>query len=113
MSYYPTYYSNVAISASTSGTYLYSTGVSVACKAPTTTVINTDLHIPEGSDVKIGNRSVIEILKKCEERLNILVPNPDLEKEFEELRELRLKYQELESKLIEQKKMWQVLKKQD
>ena len=48
---------------------------------------------------------MIEILKKCEERLNILVPNPDLEKEFEELRELRLKYQELESKLIEQKKI--------
>ena len=111
MSYYPTSYSNVAISASTSGTYLYSTGASHALT--NATVITTDLHIPEGSDVKIGNRSVIEILKKCEERLNILVPNPDLEKEFEELRELRLKYQELESKLIEQKKMWQVLKKQD
>lgn len=108
MSYYPTSYSNVAISAPTSGSYLYNTGVSFA-----TTVINTDLHIPEGSDVKIGNRSVIEILKKCEERLNILVPNPELEKEFEELRELRLKYQELESKLIEQKKMWEVLKKKD
>lgn len=112
MSYYPTSYSNVSISASTSAptssSYLYNTGVSFA-----TTVINTDLHIPEGSDVKIGNRSVIEILKKCEERLNILVPNPELEKEFEELRELRLKYQELESKLIEQKKMWEVLKKKD
>jgi len=112
MSYYPTSYSNIAISAATSGSYLYSTGVSFA-RTPTTTVINTDLHIPEGSDVKIGNRSVIEILKKCEERLNILVSNPELEKEFEELRELRLKYQELESKLIEQKKMWEVLKKKD
>jgi flagellar motility protein MotE (MotC chaperone) len=45
-----------------------------------------------------------------EERLNILVPNFELEKEWNELKELGDKYRALEAKFKEQSKMWEKLK---
>jgi len=42
--------------------------------------------------------------------LNILRPNPELEKEWDQLRELGEQYRELEKKLQEQSDMWAKLK---
>jgi hypothetical protein len=43
----------------------------------------------------------------------ILQPNPELEKEFKELREIRQQYIKLERNLLEKKEMWDTLNKDD
>ena len=48
---------------------------------------------------------------KVEERLNILTPNPMLEKEWDELRRLGERYRKLEKKCKEKAEMWKQLKK--
>ena len=44
------------------------------------------------------------------DRLNIMIPNPELEKEWDELREIGEKYRAAEKKLKEQSEMWKKLK---
>lgn len=62
-------------------------------------------------DVKIKGKSINEMFEKIEERLAILHPNEELEAKWEELRELRNRYVELEKEIIEKEKMWDILKK--
>lgn len=62
-------------------------------------------------DVKIKGKSITEMFAKIEERLGILHPNEKLEEKWEELRELRNRYVELEKEIIEKEKMWDILKK--
>lgn len=62
-------------------------------------------------DVKIKGKSISETLDKIEEKLAILHPNEKLEEKWEELRELRNRYIELEKEIIEKEKMWDILKK--
>ena len=64
----------------------------------------------ENADLKINGRSLMETIDRLEERLNILVPNPELEKEWDELRELGERYRELEKKCKEKGEMWKKLK---
>jgi flagellar capping protein FliD len=64
-------------------------------------------------DIEIRGKSLATVLETLEDRLAILVPNPKLETEFEELKELAKQYRELEQKLLDQKKMWATLKKTD
>lgn len=64
----------------------------------------------ENADIKINGRSLMEAITKLEERLNVLVPNPELEKEWDELRELGERYRELEKKCKEKGEMWKKLK---
>ena len=69
------------------------------------------MEIKEGGDIKIGGKSLTEAIDKIEERLAILHPNPELEDRWEELKNLRKQYQELEKDLLEKEKMWSILKK--
>lgn len=62
-------------------------------------------------DVKIKGKSITETLEKIEEKLAILHPNEELESKWNELRELRNRYIELEKEIIEKEKMWDILKK--
>lgn len=62
-------------------------------------------------DVKIKGKSITEMFEKIEERLGILHPNEELEEKWDELRELRNRYVELEKEIIEKEKMWDILKK--
>jgi hypothetical protein len=62
-------------------------------------------------DVKIKGKSITEMIEKIEERLAILHPNEKLEEKWDELRELRNRYVELEKEIIEKEKMWNILKK--
>jgi len=62
-------------------------------------------------DIRVQGRSVLETLQKVEERLAILVPNVRLEKDWEELQRLREQYIELERKLLEQQRVFDILKK--
>jgi hypothetical protein len=51
------------------------------------------------------------MFEKIEERLAILHPNEALEEKWEDLRNLRKAYIELEAEIIEKEKMWAILKK--
>lgn len=62
-------------------------------------------------DVKIKGKSIADTLEKIEEKLAIFKPNEKLEEKWEELRELRNRYVELEKEIIEKEKMWDILKK--
>ena len=64
----------------------------------------------ENADVKVNGRSLMDAIDALEQRLNILVPNPELEKEWDELRELGERYRELEKKCKEKGEMWKKLK---
>ena len=64
----------------------------------------------ENADIWINGVSLTDTLKTIQDRLNILRPNPDLETEWDQLRELGAQYRELEKKLQEQSDMWAKLK---
>ena len=62
-------------------------------------------------DVRIKGQSIAETFNKINERLNILVPNEKLEKDWSELAELRMQYVELERRLLEKQRTFDILKK--
>jgi hypothetical protein len=62
-------------------------------------------------DIAIKGKSIKESLEAIEERLAILRPNEELENKWDNLRELRKQYMELEAEIIEKEKMWAILKK--
>ena len=55
----------------------------------------------ENADIDINGKSLKGWMEKVEERLNILTPNPELEKEWDELRRLGERYRKLEKKCKE------------
>ena len=67
----------------------------------------------ENADIVINGESLVAMLKRIEERMNILSVNHDLEEEWEELRALGEQYRELEKHIIEKMKTWDKLKAQD
>lgn len=88
----------------TTGTgYNWNTGTNVHIDAD-------GLTMKEGADIKIGGKSLTEAIEKIEERLGILKPNPDLEDRWEQLKELRKQYVELEKDLLEKEKLMKILK---
>ena len=72
---------------------------------------NKDITVDEDADITLGGKSLKEFMSNVEERLAILKPNPELEDRWEELKELRNKYVELEKELINKELMWEKLKK--
>jgi len=64
----------------------------------------------ENADIRINGVSLTDTLKTIQDRLNILTPNPELEQEWDQLRELGEQYRELEKKVKEQGDMWAKLK---
>jgi hypothetical protein len=75
-----------------------------------TTTIANGVHIEEGSDLTIGDRSLVKFMDQVEERLGILRPNEGLESRWDQLKELRRQYQELEKDLLEKEKIMDILK---
>jgi hypothetical protein len=65
----------------------------------------------EDADIKINDKSMVTWMEKVEERLNILTPNPELEKDWDDLRRLGDRYRALERKCKEKAQMWEALKK--
>jgi hypothetical protein len=65
------------------------------------------------ADIVINGRSLTNTLQALEERLNILVPNTQLEKEWNELKQLGDQYRKLEADLTEKAAMWAALKAED
>ena len=62
------------------------------------------------ADLDINGKSLTAWMEKVEERLNILTPNPELEKEWDELRRLGERYRKLEKKCKEKAEVWNKLK---
>jgi len=85
----------------TSGNTPWLTQSSVAPK------INLD---GEGADIVVNGESLIGMLHRIQERLNILTPNPALEAEWAELRELGEQYRKLEQHIQEKQATWNRLK---
>jgi hypothetical protein len=65
----------------------------------------------EDADIKINGKSMKTWMEAVEERLNILTPNPELEKEWDDLRRLGERYRKLEQKCKDKAKMWEALKR--
>jgi len=64
----------------------------------------------DNADIDLNGKSMKAWMEKVEERLNILTPNPELEKEWDELRKLGERYRKLEKKCKEKAEVWNKLK---
>jgi hypothetical protein len=62
------------------------------------------------ADIDINGRSLMKTLDALQDRLNMLVPNPELEKEWDDLKKLGNRYRKLEAKCKEKAEMWNKLK---
>ena len=97
--------------SSTTVPYTYTTTGTSFYQTDTAVQINADgMQIKEGGDIKIGGKSLSEAIDKIEERLGILNPNPELEDRWDQLKELRKQYIELEKDLLEKEKLMKILK---
>jgi hypothetical protein len=72
---------------------------------------NKSLNLSKDTDIKLGNVSIRTFLERIEQRLEILHINPELESEWDELKELGDRYRQLEKELLEKNKVWDILKK--
>jgi len=76
------------------------------------TVKEGNLVIDKG-DIIISGRSLLGILEKIEERLAILNPNTELEKDWQDLKDLKAQYQKLEEDFSSKQNVWNILKDAD
>lgn len=100
----------------TSG-FTYSTTAATWATISATETIPNAVQI-NGDAVFKGNitwqdRDMREWFESVEARLAILKPNPKLEAEWLELAELRQRYVELERRLLEKQRVFDILKKSD
>jgi hypothetical protein len=111
---YPSIYTiNTSITSPSTITWNqdYSTTIGSSWSNNANVTIDTDgISIKEGGDIKIAGKSLSEAIEKIEERLGILNPNPELEERWEQLKELRKQYIELEKDLLEKEKLMKILK---
>ena len=100
--------------------YTYTTGTTSSPWIATGTNINPAMTVSQSgsidiqgqnADIKINGKSMKTWMEAVEERLNILTPNPELEKDWDDLRRLGNRYRSLEKKCKEKAKMWEALKK--
>jgi hypothetical protein len=115
----------VGFSASTIGPYIYTTNATGATSwspgniSPgNISLANTQFEQSgkmslkgQNADIEINGKSMSAWMDKIEQRLNILTPNPDMEKEWDDLRRLGERYRKLEKKCQEKSQMWEALKK--
>lgn len=69
------------------------------------------IQMDSDCDLKIGDFSVKESLERIEKQLGILKVNPELEQDWEELKELGERYRELEKNIKDKLNVWTILKK--
>lgn len=110
----PKTHSNVTVTSGAGLTYTSGTGVGQPTwSAGTGSYLGTGKMklVGEDADIDINGKSLNNTLRALEERLNMLVPNPELEKEWEQLKELGEQYRKLEAECKEKSTMWKALKK--
>ncbi len=108
-------YSNVTItSTGTTTAPIYTTATGIASPWMSTNATSTKINLDgKDADIVINGHSLTDTLRALEERLNILVPNAQLEKEWAELKRLGDQYRKLEEDLTEKAAMWAALKAED
>ena len=107
----PPAHSNVTISSSSPWTSTATYTATAGTTTPWATSKSGKLYLDDqDADIIINGKSLGAVIAKIEERLNILVPNPELETEWAELKQLGDKYRALETKLTEQVEVWRRLK---
>ena len=114
MSYFPTAYSNVAVTGS-SGQYLVSTNANTTWNTTWSQNVKIQgklLQLDEDADIQFGDASLMETLREIRSQLAMITPDPKLEAEFEELRACAQEYERLRAKFLEQKRMWEILKQE-
>ena len=100
-------YTGASITGSNASPWSVGTGSYIFPSTTTRAQIQLD---GEDADIKVNGWSLIDAITRIEERLNIMVPNPAMEKEWDQLKKLGDKYRKLEKKLKEQSDMWNKLK---
>lgn len=80
---------------------------------PSVNLSHEGIKLDSSADLIMGDVSLKEFMKKIEQRLAILTPNPELEKEFAELKALGDQYRELEQFIKDKMKTWDILKRED
>jgi hypothetical protein len=64
----------------------------------------------DNADIEVNGVSLMSLIDELKERLNWLTVNPELEAEWDELRELGERYRELEKQCKEKAEVWKKLK---
>jgi hypothetical protein len=103
--------SNTIISQSHTGRYINDTGMSPNLTVGTS--INTSGTIDlrgDNADIVVNGVSLMDKINAIGERLNMLDINPELEAEWDQLRELGDRYRELEQQCREKSQMWTKLR---
>lgn len=81
---------------------------SLSAMGSSTTDGKLSLNGPE-ADVVINGQGLNDRLTRIEQQLNIMVPNPVLEAQWDQLRALGDEYRRLEAELLEKQKAWAAL----
>jgi len=69
--------------------------------------------VGKDADIDINGRSLKQFMDNVEQRLNLLRPNTQLEKEWDELKRLGDQYRALEKEINNKMTTWDILKTQD
>lgn len=85
-----------------------SNGVSVGDFKPSGRIV---LKGPD-ADIDVNGVSLKEFMLQMQQRLAMLQPNPELEKEWEELKALGDQYRQLEQHIKDKMKTWDILNKE-
>jgi hypothetical protein len=81
-----------------SGGYISTNSYTWSQNYPATVQIdNAGMNIKEGGDIKLGNVSLKDFITKMEQRLAILVPDPEKLEKFEALKKAYEHYKTMES----------------
>lgn len=67
----------------------------------------------ENADIEINGKSLVAMLERIEQRINLLTVNAELEAEWDELRELGDQYRALEQRIKDKMETWSKLQAQD
>jgi hypothetical protein len=63
-------------------------------------------------NLTVDGVNIGELLAGIQSQLGLLIPNPQIEEEFDQLRKLGDQYRKLETLIKEQKRIWDILKKE-
>ena len=64
----------------------------------------------EDADIQVNGESLMSMIRGIQDRLNILTPDRELEKEWDDLRQLREQYEAKLEECREKSRAWQALK---
>lgn len=93
--------------ASISPSYTWSGLSDYSGHNPKVHITNQGINLDAEADIRIGGISIKKSLEDISRRLEILIPDPRLEREYEELKQARENYERIREKL----EMLEVLKK--